>query len=242
MELRPIEADLLADRLDLGIAFAGAHAAGVDHTALFTEKLGLVVGSDHPVATAAQPLSAAALAGVPLGLLSADFATRLHIDRYFDECGVAPDIAVEANSISALLEFVRRGSLATVLPDAITRAHADLLPIPLGPPCPSARWSYCAATPPTIRPPPARSPARSTRPHATIDSIYSESDHPSGSGAGVVDRRRHRRRLGLRHRYRHPLGKFSPRAPTWSRRPPTRPHTRRSSRSAGPAPPSAPNI
>jgi LysR family cyn operon transcriptional activator len=28
-----IEADLLADRLDLGIAFAGTHAAGVEHTA-----------------------------------------------------------------------------------------------------------------------------------------------------------------------------------------------------------------
>lgn len=131
-----IEADLLADRLDLGIAFAGAHAAGVEHTALFTEKLGLVVGSDHPYAGAAQPLSAGELAGVPLGLLSADFATRLHIDRYFDECGVTPEIAVEANSISALLEFVRRGSLATVLPDAITRAHADLHPIALDPALP----------------------------------------------------------------------------------------------------------
>ncbi|WP_227983788.1 transcriptional regulator CynR [Nocardia spumae] len=131
-----IEADLAADRLDLGIAFAGAHAAGIEHTALFTERLSLVVGSDHPFAATPRALPVQRLTTAPLGLLSGDFATRVHIDRYFEDSGVVPDIAVEANSISALLEFVRRGSLATVLPDAITRAHPDLHPIPLDPPLP----------------------------------------------------------------------------------------------------------
>ncbi|OHU93314.1 transcriptional regulator CynR [Mycobacterium talmoniae] len=132
-----IEADLLADRLDLGVAFAGPHTAGIEPTVLFTETLSLVVGAGHPLAATPRSLPVRQLARQPLCLLSRDFATRLHIDGYFADRRVAPAIAVEANSISALLEFVRRGSLATVLPDAITREHADLRPVPLSPPLPT---------------------------------------------------------------------------------------------------------
>lgn len=132
-----LEADLVADRVDLGIAFAGAHAAGIDHAALFTETLGLVVGTAHPLAGTARPLPLGELEREPVGLLSGDFATRLHVDSYFAEHGVVPHIAVEANSISALLEFVRPGALATVLPDAITGAHPDLHPVPLEPSLPT---------------------------------------------------------------------------------------------------------
>ncbi|WP_141810979.1 transcriptional regulator CynR [Nocardia bhagyanarayanae] len=132
-----IEADLLADRLDLGIAFAGAHAAGIESVALFTEHLSLVVGSTHALAGRTKPLPVAQLARFPLALLTRDFATRTYIDAYFEERRSAPSIAVEANSIGALVEFVRRGSLATVLPDAITLAHPDLAPVALAPALPS---------------------------------------------------------------------------------------------------------
>ncbi|ALR10169.1 transcriptional regulator [Mycobacteroides saopaulense] len=132
-----IEADLLADRLDLGIAFAGAHPAGIDHVPLFTETLRLVVGPDHRLAAKRRALPVRQLAHEALGLLSADFATRRDIDAYFSDLEVSPHIAVEANSISALLEFVRRGSLATVLPDAVAREHTDLRLVPLAPPMPT---------------------------------------------------------------------------------------------------------
>ncbi len=132
-----IEADLLADRLDLGIAFSGSHPVGIDHHALFTETLRLVVGSDHPLAARRGSLPVRQLSREALGLLSPDFATRQDIDAYFAGLGVAPHITVEANSISALLEFVRRGSLATVLPDAIAHEHADLHLVPLSPPLPT---------------------------------------------------------------------------------------------------------
>jgi len=132
-----IEADLLADRLDLGIAFAGPHAAGIDHSALFTETLTLVVGSGHSFAARATPLPVARLARTPLCLLSTEFATRLQIDAYFTDRGVAPRITVEANSISALLASVRGGTLATVLPDAIAREHRDVHAVPLVPPLPT---------------------------------------------------------------------------------------------------------
>lgn len=132
-----IEADLLADRLDLGIAFSGTHAAGIESLTLFTESLSLVVGSDHPLASAPAGTSACELDEVALGLLSSDFATRLHVDTYFAGCGTAQNIAVEANSISALLELVRRGSLATVLPDPVAGAYPDLHRVPLDPPLPT---------------------------------------------------------------------------------------------------------
>lgn len=133
-----IEADLLADRLDLGIAFAGPHAAGIDHTALFTETLTLVVGSGHSFAGRTTPLPVARLAREPLCLLSTEFATRLQIDAYFTDRGVAPRITVEANSISALLASVRGGTLTTVLPDAITREHhRGVHAVPLVPPLPT---------------------------------------------------------------------------------------------------------
>lgn len=50
---------------------------------------------------------------------------------------VSPRIAVEANSVSALTEIVRRIALATVLPDAVTRDHSYLTPVPLSPALPS---------------------------------------------------------------------------------------------------------
>jgi len=132
-----MEADLLADRLDLGIGFAGQHAAGIEARTLFNETLVLVVGSGHPLETGAVRVPVAELAGEPLGLLSSDFATRLHVDAYFATYQVPQNIAIEANSVSALLELVGRGAVATVLPDAITSERPDLHPVPLDPPLPT---------------------------------------------------------------------------------------------------------
>ncbi len=132
-----IEADLLGDRLDLGIAFAGTHAPGIEPTALFTETLSLVVGPHHPDTESHGPLPVTDLRERHLALLSGDFATRRYIDRHFAEHHVQPLIAVEANSISALTEIVTRTPLATVLPDAVTHDHSRLTPIPLTPALPS---------------------------------------------------------------------------------------------------------
>lgn len=132
-----IEEGLLADDLDLGIAFAGAHVAGIESEALFTEDLSVVSGPGHVLLGRSGRLPLHELAQHPLALLSRDFATRVHIDRYFAENRIDPRIALEANSISALLEFVRGGSLATVLPDAITLAQPELEPLGVDPALPS---------------------------------------------------------------------------------------------------------
>lgn len=43
---------------------------------------------------------------------------------------------MEVDSISAMIALVRRGRLATILPEAIAREHADLRAVPLDPPLP----------------------------------------------------------------------------------------------------------
>ncbi|MEV5505679.1 transcriptional regulator CynR [Streptomyces orinoci] len=131
-----IEAALLADDLDLGIAFAAPHLPGIEATPLFTETLSLVAATPHAPATDT-PLPARAVRDQQLALLSGDFATRTHIDTYFTDHRIAPRITVEANSIQALTEIVQRTGLATVLPDAITHDHPHLTPIPLDPPLPA---------------------------------------------------------------------------------------------------------
>lgn len=131
-----IEDALVADKLDVGIAFAGKPAPGISTAALFTETLSLVIrAAESPAALKSLPVRA--LQDIRLALLSGDFATRSHIDAYLAEHRIEPHITVEANSIQALTEIVKRSPLATVLPDAITHDHAVLVPVALDPPLPA---------------------------------------------------------------------------------------------------------
>ncbi len=119
-----IEALLAQDRLDLGIAFEMAQSAEVEATPLFSETLELMVGADHPLAAHRRPLRLAEWQHLPLALLNGDFATRQFIDRYCTQLGFRPQVAVEANALGAIVEIVRRGQLATLLPAAILSARA----------------------------------------------------------------------------------------------------------------------
>ncbi|MEU7558226.1 transcriptional regulator CynR [Streptomyces eurythermus] len=130
-----IEAGLLADEIDLGIAFTGTHLPGITATELFTEALTLVTSARHG-ADNHRALPVENLTRMQLALLTGDFATRTHIDDYFARHGISPRTAVEANSIQALTAIVQRTTLATVLPDAIAHDHPHLTLVPLDPPLP----------------------------------------------------------------------------------------------------------
>ncbi|WP_248745058.1 transcriptional regulator CynR [Pseudomonas sp. MWU12-2037] len=127
-----LEAALAEDRLDIGIAFTGMHLADIQGEALFSETLSLMVGAAHPQATG-KTLTADELERQSLVLLSQDFATRQHIDLYCRQHGIVPRIAIEANSISAIVELVRRGQLATILPAAIALEQPGLVALGLTP-------------------------------------------------------------------------------------------------------------
>lgn len=135
--LDAIEAALAADQVDLGLAFSQVRSAEISSQPLFDEKLCAVVGLAHPLAQRpAATLSAGELGRQSLALLGSDFATRSFVDAYLQQQGIAPRIAVEANTISAIVEIVRRGGLVTILPEAIAREHPGLQEIQLDPALP----------------------------------------------------------------------------------------------------------
>ena len=102
----------------------------IDCEALFVEELSLVVSASHPERT--QP----AWLEQPLVLLNTGFATRRYIDDYCHRQGVKPQIAMEANSISAIIEIVRSTPLATILPRALAEAQAGLRAVAIEPALP----------------------------------------------------------------------------------------------------------
>lgn len=121
---------LLADEVDVGIAFDSGHHLDLEAQALLVETLALVVGKRHPLATTAS-IGLEALNSESLILLSAEFATREQIDSYCRQHNIRPHVQVEANTISALIEVVSRTKLSTLLPATIAQAHEQLVAIEL---------------------------------------------------------------------------------------------------------------
>lgn len=132
-----IESELADDKLDLGIAFEPVHSADIESQPLFQETLSLVVGSGHPRATRRKALGGPDFEKEPLVLLNNAFATRHYINEYCTRHRIAPHVAIEVDSISAIVEIVRRGQLATVLPDRIAHEHEELRAVRLDPPLPA---------------------------------------------------------------------------------------------------------
>lgn len=141
MSQSDIEASVADDRMDLGIAFTNAlstesRSSDIESHILFIETLHLAVGKGHPLAGKDAPLSGHVLEQLPLVFLNSKFALRRLVDLYCLEHGITPRIAVETNSLSVMMEMVRLGRVATVLPRAIACAHGWLHPLMLLPELP----------------------------------------------------------------------------------------------------------
>lgn len=132
-----MEAQLADDKLDIGVAFHPAFSADIESQSLFEETLSLVVGHSHPRASRRRALAGRDFGKEPLVLLNDTFATRRFIDEHFARHAIQPLVAIEVDTIGAIVEIVRRGQLATVLPDHIARVQEGLHPVPLDPPLPT---------------------------------------------------------------------------------------------------------
>lgn len=110
-----IEQSIIDGEIDLGIAFAPCIHEEVESEPLFEEELVLIARKDS-VAGGRKMIPASSLAGLKLGLLTTRFMTRRLIDEAFGQY-VAGNVALETNSIHALLNTVRTGALATILTD-----------------------------------------------------------------------------------------------------------------------------
>ncbi|MCU7934104.1 MAG: transcriptional regulator CynR [Candidatus Thiodiazotropha sp. (ex Dulcina madagascariensis)] len=136
-----IESGVAEDNIDIGIAFTNtlsteARSNGIETQLLFIEPLNIAVGKAHHCAGQEGPLSEHALEQEPLVLLNSDFALRRHIDLYCLEHNISPHIAIETNSLSTIIEVLRLGRLATILPDSIVCRQHEVYSVMLLPELP----------------------------------------------------------------------------------------------------------
>jgi len=131
-----IELMLADDKLDLGIAFDHAQLAEIEYQSLFSETLNLVAGKKHVLMESVNALSVNMLTREPLVLLNTSFATRQHIDEYCRLLNIRANVVIETNSISAILQIVRKGHISTILPSQMDLEGTDLYSLQLDPPLP----------------------------------------------------------------------------------------------------------
>lgn len=127
-----IELAVHDDLIDFGIVFSKPITADqsksydIKSCVLFEEKLCLTVGNSHARANQKERISASELARENLVLLNTDFVLRRKIDSYCIDNKIAPNIAIETDSLSVIIEMVQAGSLATILPEGITQSQCGL--------------------------------------------------------------------------------------------------------------------
>jgi LysR family cyn operon transcriptional activator len=136
-----IEVAVTEDRIDIGISFSKPlstemRSSEIETYMLFEETLYVAVGKTHPRASQENSMSVQEFGQESLVQLNTDFALRRHIDRYCLDHEIAPSIAIETNSLCAIIELLQLGSLATVLPNTIVREQPGLYPIIVTPELP----------------------------------------------------------------------------------------------------------
>lgn len=130
-----LEKDLQENELDLGLAFVSHNAEHIDYHPLFSEALAVAVGENSPLYSK-EKMTLDEISAVPMALLSQDFATRIYFDHYFDQHQLKPHLAIEANSISTILDLVKSSELVSVLPQAIIEKQREMHAISLLPSLP----------------------------------------------------------------------------------------------------------
>lgn len=126
----PLEEQLLAGELDLGIAFYPTQHQDIEAEPLFEERMQLIVDRSHPLASRST-LSVKSLADVPLALLTRAFATRRLIDQALRAAGVTPKVPVEMESVESLIAACRDSQLASIVPERAARQAAGMRAINL---------------------------------------------------------------------------------------------------------------
>jgi LysR family cyn operon transcriptional activator len=137
-----MEAMLGNDDLDVGVAFRPTTVADIETIELFVERLALVVGKRHRHAGKTTPLTQRELNEESFVFLNERFATRHYIDEHCRQHNLSLRVVMQANSISLVVEIIRRSpQLATILPAAIAAGHEELCAIALEPQLPERHAS-----------------------------------------------------------------------------------------------------
>jgi LysR family transcriptional regulator, cyn operon transcriptional activator len=105
---------LVAGDLDVAVAWMPERTEDIVAEPLSEELLMLVVGSRHPWVER-RSVTMQALAGIPLVLLTREFAARQFVDKVLGDIGSSAGILLEMNAIAPILAVVRDANFATVL-------------------------------------------------------------------------------------------------------------------------------
>lgn len=114
-----IEADLLANRLDLGLCLLPVGSERLVTTRLFEETLCLVAPGGFQ--RKGSRMKMRELAGLPLILMPADYCLRKMVEAECAEAGVRPQVSIEMTSPEGILEAVKQKAGLTILPELFVR-------------------------------------------------------------------------------------------------------------------------
>ena len=118
--------------LAFGLGYGPESAEFISGEELFREDLMLIVSKRHPLSHR-ESVSIEDVVSTKLALLPVEYISRRLIDMAFLEIVAKPDIAVEMNSIDAILEIVEDSQLATIMTKRMTSQYKKLIAIPLKP-------------------------------------------------------------------------------------------------------------
>lgn len=120
---------MLAGSLDLGLAFTVTESPGLEAEALFSERLVLLVGKDHPLA-GRDSVQGRDLAKLKIVMQSRQYASRQLIDsqltRYFQG-----NVCIELDSFQTMQNIVARSDLACILFEGAVLPLSGLRAIPI---------------------------------------------------------------------------------------------------------------
>lgn len=114
-----IVADLLANRVDLGLCLLPVDSERVVTNRLFDETLCLVAPAGFR--RLGHRVKMRELAGLPLILMPADYCLRKMVEAECADAGVRPQVSIEMTSPEGILEAVKQGAGLTILPELFVR-------------------------------------------------------------------------------------------------------------------------
>lgn len=118
-------------RLDLAfIALPGDGPSGLELIPLAREPIMLAVAAGHPVADKAD-IGLAALRDETLVDLPTGWGIRMAVDRSFVAAGVTRTVAYEVNDTATMVDFIRNGLAAGLLPRSLVEPSEGIAFVPI---------------------------------------------------------------------------------------------------------------
>ncbi len=149
-----IEDALVAEQIELGIAYYPKNHAELFFEPLYIEDMMLAVSKKHAFASRKR-VRLSELHRQELVLSLKESATRQMLDYRFQSVGAEPIVVAEMNSVSGMLSLVRKTKIAAIVSNLVVPEAQDLRMIPLDSPkplrTPGLLWKVKKPQPAAIR-------------------------------------------------------------------------------------------